>query len=555
MRLRPVFQSLVFRLILLGIGLVVLGSWTRYYVLSDFIREDIAAVVAEQQTTLANYVARDIGHQVFLRKARLHQLAQSLGANDPRAALQHSPQFGASAPFEALFSAGLVVIDAEGRVLVNSTRFDASWAPADVLRDVAAALPDDDPVVIGRPVRVGGKGMAVLPMTIALRDSHREAWGYLTGFTYLQSPTFLGNLLDARLGQSGSGFLVISPSEALFVAASNRDKVLTATPPAGVNALHDRAMRGFRGVGITTNAHGVEEISAMVSVPNTDWFLVSAIATDEALGTVARVRQYLFRNTVLMIGLLAVVLALAISMLLRPLILATRKADQMSRGLAPLAPLPGAGSGEIGVLIGAFNRLLSRLDQQQLELARAANHDSLTGLPNRRLLTERLAQALTEARVREQALALVFLDLDRFKPINDTLGHDAGDRVLVMVAQRLVQQVRDTDCVARLGGDEFVVLLTDLSRERAQASVERIVAGLLATVAEAPYLVDGRVCRVGLSTGAVISQGADTPAQLMQWADQLMYLAKSQGGDRNVVQTSQTLAARSAPAGLDGAAP
>lgn len=541
MHARRFTQSLVFRLILAGVILVVLGAGIRFFVLTKFIREDISKVVAEQQFALANYVARDIGHQILLRKSRLQQLAAIIATSpaDPATALNQA--LTALNPFEALFSGGLLLVNHDGDTVVDTKRFEPQALPAGFAQELAQAGVNQATPHVGRPLKIAGKAVAVVPITIAVAEPGQAPWAFLTGFTYLYSPNFLGNILQARLGHTGSGFLVISPTEKLVIAASNPAKVLTDTPPEGVNLLHDRAMNGYRGTGITVNAHGIEEISAMVSVPNTHWFVVSAIATSEALGTVQRVKTYLLYNTLLTIGLLIIVLSVIITLQLRPLTVATRLADQMSKGEAQLLPLPGAGTGEIGVLIGAFNRLLCKLDQQQSELKNAANHDTLTGLANRRLLTEQLTEALASACRENKAVALVFVDLDRFKPINDTLGHEAGDQVLGLVARRLVHQVRDSDCVARLGGDEFVILLTGLNRATALVDTEKIITGLIQAVSQSPYNVVGKQCSLGVSTGAVISDGTHTPMQLMRWADQLMYQAKADIGRRSVIRLAQDM--------------
>jgi diguanylate cyclase (GGDEF)-like protein len=534
-------QSLVVRLIIIGIVLILAGSTVRYLTLSSFLREDITAVVAEQQTALANYVARDIGHQLLLRRSRLEQMAASLPGTAPASLAHVEPEFAVSAPYEALFSAGLLMATNDGQILLDSTKF--TWpdqAEAAFVTRRTAILSGAETLEIGRPIKVPGSGVAVLPMTVTLGSPGQPSWGTLTGFTYLYGPNFLGNLLQARLGQSGSGFLLISPKDKLFIAASNPAKVLTNTPETGINPLHDRAMLGYRGVGVTRNARGIEEISAIVSVPNTRWFLVSAIATSEALGTVQRVQSYLLRNTVVTIVLLMIILAILVTLLLRPLTLAKRKADQMSRGHAPLSPLPGSGKGEIGVLIGAFNRLLRKLNAQQRELANAANHDSLTGLPNRRFLTGQLQNALEAARQGQRALALLFIDLDQFKPVNDTLGHEAGDQVLRMVGQRLRHHVRNSDCVARLGGDEFVVLLTNLDCGTAAHSVDIVVSGLVQAFST-PFHVQGHDCKLGISVGGIISDGNDQVAELMHWADQLMYKAKARENTSGVLRNAAQL--------------
>lgn len=172
------------------------------------------------------------------------------------------------------------------------------------------------------------------------------------------------------------------------------------------------------------------------------------------------------------------------------------------------------------------------LQQQREELARLAHFDALTGLPNRRLLQDRLNLALARTRRSARTLALCYLDLDNFKPINDRLGHAAGDRFLVEIAQRLQQGLRADDTVARLGGDEFVLLLTDLtSADEWQTALHRTLERL-----RQPVAIDGHEVASSASVGVVLFPAApDDPADpdtLLRHADQAMYQAKQEGRDR-----------------------
>lgn len=534
MSLASFTQSIFFRLVIFGLGMILVGSTTRYIVMSDFLREDITNVVSQQQMSLANYVANDIGHKILIRQYRLQELGSQITHDIIYGSALPAVGFGQSAPFESLFSAGILLTSAEGRIINNMTSFDWKGSSFDLLPDAARTTPANNTIYIGKPLIIPGQISPVLPMTLVLTDLEGKPWAFLTGFTLLYSPDFLGNLLQARLGLTGSGFLLISPSDGIFVAASNRQRVLSPIPSAGVNPLHDKAMQGYRGTGTTMTSQGLEEVAAIVSVPNTDWFLVSAISTSEALGTVERLRRFLLHNTFITIILLIVVMAIVVPLSLRPLTKAKRQADRMSRGLVPLEPLPGAGKGEVGVLISAFNRLLDKLKEQQAELSRAAHHDSLTGLPNRRLLADRIKTALATARRQNTRIALLFMDLDEFKPINDTLGHEAGDKVLQLVARRLQASVRETDSVARLGGDEFVILMTNLGDDA--LTVTEHLADKIMTAIKAPFELDGSTYQIGTSIGAAVGDGNQTEAGLMRLADNLMYEAKAAGRGRYVVQ-------------------
>ncbi|MFC3124748.1 diguanylate cyclase domain-containing protein [Pseudoroseomonas globiformis] len=156
-------------------------------------------------------------------------------------------------------------------------------------------------------------------------------------------------------------------------------------------------------------------------------------------------------------------------------------------------------------------------------LAHAAQHDPLTGLPNRTLLEVRVHEAITDAMASGRSLAVIFIDLDRFKPINDTLGHDAGDAILRQVARRLCGAVRPTDTVSRLGGDEFIVLLSDLpAPDLWQLAAARIQRNLAQPMSHGAHIVT-----VGASLGVALfpQHGTDASA-LLRHADAAMYGVK-----------------------------
>ncbi|WP_054774237.1 putative bifunctional diguanylate cyclase/phosphodiesterase [Methylogaea oryzae] len=155
-----------------------------------------------------------------------------------------------------------------------------------------------------------------------------------------------------------------------------------------------------------------------------------------------------------------------------------------------------------------------------------AHYDVLTDLPNRTLLTDRIQQALAQARREEAALALMFIDLDRFKPVNDTLGHAVGDLLLKEVAIRLQECVRESDTVSRLGGDEFVVLLPTLD----VAADALLVAEKILQALAAPFALAGHYIRISSSIGiAVYPEHGDDEIQLLKNADTAMYYAKKSG--------------------------
>jgi diguanylate cyclase (GGDEF)-like protein/PAS domain S-box-containing protein len=185
--------------------------------------------------------------------------------------------------------------------------------------------------------------------------------------------------------------------------------------------------------------------------------------------------------------------------------------------------------GEPRHYVSLFSDITAQKEHQQ-EMERMAHFDPLTGLPNRVLLADRLQQAMLTVQRRNQLLAVVYLDLDGFKHINDTLGHDAGDQVLAGAARHMKATLREGDTLARIGGDEFVAVLADLPDV---SSCVPLLKRLLSATSQ-PFNLDGQVVQVSASLGVTFYPQADSidADQLQRQADQAMYQAKVSGKNR-----------------------
>ena len=185
--------------------------------------------------------------------------------------------------------------------------------------------------------------------------------------------------------------------------------------------------------------------------------------------------------------------------------------------------------------VGVFSDITS-IKQSQLQLEHLAHHDSLTNLPNRLLFEDRLQHAISQSKRQKRQLAVLFLDLDRFKNINDTLGHAMGDELLKEVAKRLQHILRDGDTAARLGGDEFTVLVENLD-DPSQAAV---VASKIQESFKTPYKIAGRELHVTTSIGiSIYPEDGQNVADLTKNADAAMYQAKEQGRNSYRYYTSE----------------
>jgi len=197
-----------------------------------------------------------------------------------------------------------------------------------------------------------------------------------------------------------------------------------------------------------------------------------------------------------------------------------RKDGSLLWGQVSVARVPDD-SGRARYVIDQVQNISDRKQAQQA-LEHQALHDALTGLPNRVLARDRLDQAILLARRQQTRVALLIIDLDHFKEVNDTFGHQAGDQLLRQVGERFMAELRETDTVARLGGDEFAIVLL-----AADAAAAGLVAGKLLAALERPFIVEGQALDVGASIGiAVYPDHADTADSLLRRADIAMYVAK-----------------------------
>ncbi|MBI4667090.1 MAG: PAS domain S-box protein [Nitrospinae bacterium] len=211
-----------------------------------------------------------------------------------------------------------------------------------------------------------------------------------------------------------------------------------------------------------------------------------------------------------------------------------KKSGEVYSQWMSISKIPGEEGGQ-ALYVAVFHDITERKNQED-EISYRANHDPLTGLPNRSLFSDRISHAIAKARRGRTKLGIIFMDLDGFKAINDSCGHEAGDMLLQGVALRLVATLREEDTISRLGGDEFVVLLEGA---RSEEDFMRVGEKILAEFKE-PFNLKGHDIVIGASLGISIYPGMAKDAQtLLKLADEAMYLAKSKGKNQLALYSKQ----------------
>jgi diguanylate cyclase len=305
--------------------------------------------------------------------------------------------------------------------------------------------------------------------------------------------------------------------------------VLTATPPDAAS----------------------ETVGAFVRVPfgapGDNRFMLVGLSTplEHTLQDSRQLGLHLIRIS-LVLSLLAVAVSMLLSRLLTKPLNAMAKAISHFEAGKPLQGLPVHRKDEIGYLAKAFQSMTARLNTQvgdlqnkQLHLDYMAHHDPLTKLPNRVLFLDRLIQAINTAHRNKRQFAVMFIDLDKFKEINDTLGHHVGDEVLKEAALRMQSVIRKEDTISRLGGDEFTIILQDLRHEEQYP----VVARKLLELFQRPFTVENHqfalTCSIGIS---IYPKHGEQAEELLEHADAAMYQVKKRGGNQYQLFNREDLA-------------
>ncbi|MRX06670.1 EAL domain-containing protein [Pseudoduganella sp. FT25W] len=473
----------------LGLALLIY-LWALHFTRIQNEKKLALEATTESSRNIATIVATNL--EEVLGRSSLYARITSSNAPSPAAkSLHFNPQqVGDSAYLRA------AVYDQDGK-LVYSSAHQRTETELQPLLDQAlrgGQPTDSSQVLIGHPP-VDGNGAWRLPILVPLGDERRGYYGAILDLGYI-----LSRYREVELGQGGSIELIHSDGLPLAVLREGALSFDTRLPGSHSTLPGDMDASTFSSgptdLGYLSSVHSLAHYPIQVAVTQNSAVVLGRLA--------AQHQAYLVRTLIFSAVVILVILVVVFSL---------RHQHRLHQAVASSEQ--------------EKKKLIDLLEQEKTRALALASHDYLTGIPNRRQFQQLASSELKRARRSRNLYALLFFDLDRFKLVNDNLGHAVGDLLLKAVATRLQAAVRNYDLVARLGGDEFVVLLSEIPSEE---FVSQLAANLVRELSQTYVNLDGHNVETSPSVGiALYPRDGQSVDDLLLHADHAMYSAKARG--------------------------
>jgi diguanylate cyclase (GGDEF)-like protein len=492
----------------------------------NIAERELRTTVGTQQFNLLSSAAAYLDADIASKQVLLRTMADSLAStgtssSDVQAVLeQYTTLRDEFANVIAFDEGGLLIADLRDRRHIRKQRFADRAYFKDTMR-----LREG---VISEPFISKLSNKPVILITEPVYDRSGRIVRILGGSINLDQPMFFGQITRLRPGKSG--YLFALTKRGMILQHPDKQRLLQniLTEPGAAVPSTVAAMGGWEGWTIGRTKNGTNAVIAYKHMSNTDWILGVVYPAAEAFHGIQRARETGWFYAGIVAVLAGFVGWYVTWALLGPLRALRAKVRAVESGEIDIDAFDLQRRDEIGSLGRAFYSLSAKRQAAEQQLADLARTDALTGLGNRRRLDDELTQAFDRARRLRCLLGLAFLDIDHFKSINDTLGHEAGDLVLKEFGRRLKGAMRATDQVYRLAGDEFVVVIEQLD----SAAAADVVARKIVDIVRQPFLVNGRSLDVTTSAGVSLCHWeANDKDALMRDADSALYETKHRGRD------------------------
>jgi diguanylate cyclase (GGDEF)-like protein len=516
--------ALLIVLVFVSTGLVALASLT-------IGERQMRVIVGDQQQALLTSVAAFIDQDLEGKRMLLAGLAEQL-AEETRDPSRLQAFLERRTTLRSTFS-NVVAFDPSGKLIANLTDRRAigtiNAAERDYFRESIAAHEG----LVSQPFQSRISGKPTVLVTEPVYDQAGKLVFLLAGGIDLQQPSFLGQINALKPGETG--YLFIVTTDGLIVQHPDATRLLgNVKDKGGASPSMLDALRGAEGWAIGASRNGAPALLSYKRLRTANWIIGSVYPLGEAFTPLIAMRFKSLVASAAVAVLAGLIGWLTVLRLLRPFGALRQHVARLSAGGSDISVFNVERRDEFGDLSRAFFGLSQQRAQAEAALEAQARTDPLTGLNNRRMFEETFGMAIARAQRARTGLALAYLDIDRFKRINDTLGHGMGDVVLVEFARRLKEAVRVTDTVARLAGDEFVVIFENL----ADPALPEVMGQKILAAMQSDFAVGDQFITVSTSVGIATggAQGA-TMEQFLASADAALYAAKEAGRGRFSIRT------------------
>lgn len=521
-------QSFKFRMTIV-VSLLVLLASGMVAISSIYTAErQLAQVIGEQQyallTSAAAYIDKDLGSKNSLLKTISEQIAvDALAAPQ----LVQSIIEGHDSLRDEFFN--VTVFDGDGNLIANLNdrrsigKLNVSQRPyfQDTVRYKEG--------VISEPFKSALTGKSVVLVTAPVFDARGKMVYLIGGALDLQRPSFFGQLEVLKPGKTG--YLFMLTTDGLVIQHPDRSRILTQVTKESGGAAAG-ALEGKEGWMRGVTKAGVHAIVTYRRLRTADWIVGAVFPEAEAFVPIISMRRNAGIASAVVVAIAGIIGWLAIFRLLSPLGALRRQVARILMGNANINVFDIDRKDEFGELSRAFFALSQQREAAEANLESLAKTDMLTGLNNRRMFDEALVAAINRAGRTNKQLALAYLDIDKFKSINDKYGHGMGDEVLIEFARRLQQTVRCTDIIARLAGDEFVIIFEHAGGHSELSTMGQKIIDRI----RVPFIFAEATLQVTTSVGiALITEQGASSVDILQAADQALYSAKRAGRNSVVV--------------------
>jgi PAS domain S-box-containing protein len=366
----PNWRSLHTR-IAVGMLCVVLGIlWATEYSLSRSLRHDMEAAISAQQYSTVSLIAREIDRSIRERQSIAESVASSLTAELLASPAATQRLLEERKIPKSIFNWGVIVTDATGTAIAstpeNLNRTGSHYSNYEFIEQ---GLKTGQPQ-LPEPVISPNSGLPVFTLIFPIKDAQNKTIGLVIGVTNLAEPNFLDEIGSAKYGNTGD-FMVSAPKSRIFVASSDKRRVMKAGPPPGINRVYDSYMAGYEGSGIAKSSRGVVELSSNKRIPSTGWMMHSVLPVDEAFAPIEAMERHLIIASAILTLVATLISWWWLHLQLRPLSSAANLLHRMNAGEIPRQALPVVRRDEIGLLTEAFNELQAAVMQEE---ARSAEH-------------------------------------------------------------------------------------------------------------------------------------------------------------------------------------